>query len=41
MQSVATAKASKLIESRMSNIYNTTSQRLKDKRFREFAKAKM
>jgi hypothetical protein len=25
----------------MSNIYNTTSQRLKDKRFREFAKAKM
>lgn len=37
----AKMKAEKLVESKMSNIYNTTVQRLKDKKFRDFAKAQM
>jgi len=41
LEEVADNKAKKLVKSRMSNIYNTTVQRHKDRKFREFAKAKM
>ena len=41
LEKVADNKAKKLVKSRMSNIYNTIVQRHKDRKFREFAKAKM
>ena len=41
LEKVADNTAKKLVKSRMSNIYNTIVQRHKDRKFREFAKAKM
>lgn len=41
LQSVAKEKADQLLESKMSKIYIDTANRLKDRKFRDFAKAKM